>query len=71
MLQHLNNRTVQKRNNSDIELSGKHFTALLQHHKPFELHSPSLCDAGQTPRCVLQPCNSPPQHIFSVYISAT
>lgn len=70
MLQHPNNRTVQKRNDSDIELGGKHFTAFLWHRKPFELCSPSLCDAGWTPQCVLQPCNSPPQHIFSVYIGA-
>lgn len=28
-----------------------------------------ICNAGQTPRCVLQPCHSP-QHIFSVHIGA-
>ena len=70
MLQHLSNRTVQKRNDSDIEPSGKHFTAFLWHRRPSELHSPGLCDASWAPRYVLQPCNSPPQRIFSVYIGA-
>lgn len=41
MLQHLNNRAVQKRNDSDIEPITKHFTVFLWHCKPFE-----LCSSG-------------------------